>query len=315
MCSGVRGASILPYIVKHGQIYLILGRERYVHDFTDSCKWSGFGGSVQLHETDVQTAVREFDEETIGLATKKDSLLESLEARQYTLKLIKFATAARRPCYITYVKQLSSDITWVHTFNMCNGLLERMQLLSATKAELFKTLSNAATASSANSAATAIIDALPLPGRCFRGRHVTHVIKVCFDAHSLRVRYRSIDKSLVHDECVALDTLPRTIVCIYLAWVATCRKICHITRYLHKRVPYLHNQRNRHRSIGQEFCDCVTNMSTLNSNVEKDAIMLWSLDALESCLAHSPHVFRKTFIPTLRAILQEFRDVIFSANM
>ena len=51
-------AGIIPYTLFENQIYFLLGRER------SNDKWSGFVGSSEPNESIIQTALREFNEET-----------------------------------------------------------------------------------------------------------------------------------------------------------------------------------------------------------------------------------------------------------
>jgi hypothetical protein len=54
-------AGIVPYIIIDGHIYFLLGLE------LSNNKWSGFIGKSQDDETVIQTALREFNEETVNL--------------------------------------------------------------------------------------------------------------------------------------------------------------------------------------------------------------------------------------------------------
>ena len=54
-------AGIVPYFMKHGECYILIGKDRI------SKKWSGFSGSQEPTDKDYHaTALREFYEETSG---------------------------------------------------------------------------------------------------------------------------------------------------------------------------------------------------------------------------------------------------------
>ena len=62
-----RYGGVLPYAWSHGQILLLLGREKYVKNWSGSRRWSPFGGGVDPGETPTRAALREGYEETMGM--------------------------------------------------------------------------------------------------------------------------------------------------------------------------------------------------------------------------------------------------------
>lgn len=65
------GAGVIPVaLAPDGEYHLLLGRERYQPSFRGSCRWSGFEGSRKEGETAVQTATREFAEESLGVVAE-----------------------------------------------------------------------------------------------------------------------------------------------------------------------------------------------------------------------------------------------------
>lgn len=67
-------AGILPIIKMNDTIYFLLGREKHGLDFDKSGKFSDFGGHKDLNETPEETAIREFDEESMGVLYDKNKL-------------------------------------------------------------------------------------------------------------------------------------------------------------------------------------------------------------------------------------------------
>ena len=61
------GGGILPIAKKDNKFYVLLGRESVDVKWSDSGKWSDFGGSKENNETEYETAIREGAEETCGL--------------------------------------------------------------------------------------------------------------------------------------------------------------------------------------------------------------------------------------------------------
>ena len=65
-------AGILPYTFHNNNIYFLLGKEHYGRD---KGKYSDFGGKFENNETPLQTAKREFKEESINVIPLKKNLL------------------------------------------------------------------------------------------------------------------------------------------------------------------------------------------------------------------------------------------------
>jgi predicted NUDIX family NTP pyrophosphohydrolase len=69
------GAGVLPYAIdEHGEIHVLLGRERFVSSWKGSCTWSGFEGSKKDNETIANTAIREFVEESLGVVLNEQEI-------------------------------------------------------------------------------------------------------------------------------------------------------------------------------------------------------------------------------------------------
>lgn len=83
--NNIKAAGILPYAIWSGDIYFLLGEERYQKNFVDSLKWSDFGGGRKAHEINIlETASREFYEETMGCIFKSEQqILDLLQNEKY----------------------------------------------------------------------------------------------------------------------------------------------------------------------------------------------------------------------------------------
>lgn len=79
----IKGAGVLPYSIWKGVIYFLLGEERFQKNFVDSLKWSDFGGGCKSGETTIETAGREFSEETLGCIFTKQQIIEKIEKKQF----------------------------------------------------------------------------------------------------------------------------------------------------------------------------------------------------------------------------------------
>lgn len=112
----ILGASILCYAIDPtwGNIYWLLGRERFVKGWKGSEKWSDFGGSTKPGEKPSQTAAREFHEETLAMVPffedeptprqSYDHIARALDRGEYTYRIETPIGASGS--YVTYVCQI-----------------------------------------------------------------------------------------------------------------------------------------------------------------------------------------------------------------
>jgi hypothetical protein len=118
------GASVLPYSIdtSHNNVYFLLGAERKIKSWIDSCKWSDFGGAPKKNESDAETAGREFHEETCAAVKWSDNeggrtqnfvrqsslpIIKDLKKGNFSFKLVTLIDNDRY--YTTYLKQIPFD--------------------------------------------------------------------------------------------------------------------------------------------------------------------------------------------------------------
>lgn len=89
-CAGILCYAVEP---KTQNIYFLLGKETY------DGVWSDFAGGPKAGETKMETAVREFDEESMSMVIPREELEADLADKRYTFLL----DADGR---VTYVKQI-----------------------------------------------------------------------------------------------------------------------------------------------------------------------------------------------------------------
>ena len=90
-------AGILPYTIRNGKIYYLLGR-----DWRDE-GWSDFGGKVEDKDSNniINTAIREFYEETMGCVLSENELIKKMESNN--IKYIKSTTLNGSPYYMYFI--------------------------------------------------------------------------------------------------------------------------------------------------------------------------------------------------------------------
>jgi len=111
------GAGIIYYKKKNGKYYYLLGKENKYEDYSDSCKYSDFGGSKQGKENNIICATRESYEETMGIFGNKKEYEEMIKESKYRIKGSKHTSYL---CYIDYNKDLPKIFKNIYNhFNKC----------------------------------------------------------------------------------------------------------------------------------------------------------------------------------------------------
>jgi hypothetical protein len=127
------GAGILPYAVDADKnIYVLLGRERFMPSWKGSCKWSGFEGSRKPNETIACTAIREFVEESLSVpldeANIKKIICEKKYVMRIVLQIINHDSNVRYHC--TYVVRIPWDDTIPTKFHKTRKRIEYIEGLT-----------------------------------------------------------------------------------------------------------------------------------------------------------------------------------------
>jgi len=126
-----RGAGLLPFAKYSGFIYLFLGRENMESGHSAAGKWSDFGGGKENDETELETALREGEEELNGLFGNREILSTLVEKTNIVIKTKTFYTYLMEVKYdiykvdelkikYEYALQNSPDMEFAH-----NGLYEK----------------------------------------------------------------------------------------------------------------------------------------------------------------------------------------------
>lgn len=129
-----KGASIVPFFQRNGEVYLVLGRERNDRAWSSN-RWSGFGGSAYSHETPQRTAAREFLEESMHMPCfdgEVDDLEAALNRDDYALKVVSHAPTCY---YVTYVKEFPA-VRWEECLRHLQALRRRAADIETCKQTL-----------------------------------------------------------------------------------------------------------------------------------------------------------------------------------
>tara|TARA_A100001015_G_scaffold222019_1_gene249983 strand:+ start:124 stop:1014 length:891 start_codon:yes stop_codon:yes gene_type:complete len=131
------GSGIIPISIDDtGNIRILLAKERYSPNWKGSNRWSGFEGGKKNLETCIETALREFNEESLGVVQTFRDMKDSLVNYEYNYRFVvnihqdkllnKFHTTyivqvPWQPNCINDFKQVKDRLLNIHT---CNKLLQ-----------------------------------------------------------------------------------------------------------------------------------------------------------------------------------------------
>tara|TARA_A100001015_G_scaffold224608_1_gene253287 strand:+ start:2823 stop:3713 length:891 start_codon:yes stop_codon:yes gene_type:complete len=83
------GSGIIPISIDDtGNIYILLAKERYNPNWKGSNRWSGFEGGKKNLETCVETAIREFNEESLGVVKTYREIKDVLVNYEYNYRFV-----------------------------------------------------------------------------------------------------------------------------------------------------------------------------------------------------------------------------------
>lgn len=134
------GAGILPFrVTPDGSIAFLLGREAHVAGWAGSGKLSAFEGGVNAGEDDVDNAVREFIEESLGVVCDAPGELDD-ELRQGNFSVRVCVQDVRRAEeHTTYVRRFEWTPDVVDTFAARREALLKLRDIGRRLCELERT--------------------------------------------------------------------------------------------------------------------------------------------------------------------------------
>lgn len=133
------GAGVIPFSRRpDGRICLLLAREQSVHNWRGAGKWSGFEGGRKNGECVLETAVREWSEESLGIM---DHVGRTVEGNDHVCRLtLNIITCPPRPLsqeryHVTFLVYVPFDSECCETFARRRDALLHVQQLTATLRE------------------------------------------------------------------------------------------------------------------------------------------------------------------------------------
>lgn len=296
------GAGIIPVAIHpDGNIYLLLGKERYVTHWRGSLKWSGFEGGRKLNENIERTAAREFIEESIGvvplcgcdhlksLENVENILLQKKYLFKITLCILHGNERSEKRYHVTFFVEVPYNTECTKIFQNTRKKISDFQQQFVNN-EKFR-------------------DCLPrrypflFSNYIYNENKIRTICKVNKIDGYLIVEYQNHDNTL-HILKEKVDDINLCDIEMYLKYFQNIKKI-------RKDIEETDDIPSKAINID---CNDYYNVSINEDFIEKQTIQWWCIDELEEVIKNGGYTnnefFRAYFIPVLQRGVQELRSHI-----
>lgn len=260
-----------------GEPHFFFGRERYVPGWRASNKLSSFGGGAQLGEDAVQTAAREFREESLD-SFQVHGIEAALRENAFALRVLAYSHRASPAYHATYFVECPPGHDAMTRFSVLQSWIARARRARAMWYRTRQWISryNVETLAS-----------LPLPS------YVDATCDVRFAARRMYVTLHYI-KCGAREHEFELSDVSADACRVFVKWAEAGRVIAMCHHVLQRACPGI--------LIGAELNDVF---------LEVDAIQCWSYSELKSLdeFKQLHAYFRREFLPIAHAILREFAPI------
>ena len=126
------GAGVIPYALDtHGQLMVLLGRERFMSNWKGSCRWSGFEGARKFSERISDVAIREFAEESMDTVLDRSAIADCIDNKKHKLRIVlKIENSKCNEQYhCTYAIEIKWDTHLPDTFHILRSRIQYIDCL------------------------------------------------------------------------------------------------------------------------------------------------------------------------------------------
>ena len=290
------GAGILPIAMDIlGEWHMLLGKERYIHHWRGSLKWSGFEGGRKYGENVESTAAREFIEESMGVVPLGDEgqyhtqaqIAQMLQDGKFCCKFVLCIQSNTEPnevqrYHVTYLVQLPYNANYPKEFENCRAKLLTLQQNMQTLTKFKDAFKNNNLAFEGGDADKDIV--------------IRYITNVCAKDSTVVLTC----KTSIRKTEIVLPRNEKTM--LYHEWFT--KKECILSEI---------------KSIGDEIVDkCISIKKDEDTSIEikfnedyieKLLIKWWSIDTLQTVLSNGgcldKEQFRAYFLPVLKRCIME----------
>lgn len=310
------GSGIVPFTRVNDEILFIFGKERFVENWQGSHKWSGFEGSCHEFENSIDTACREFDEETL-MALPFDMLYNDLVNNRYNLKITTSSRTNKQ--HITYVKFIPASDSLVRCVRTFEKIRQKISYVYQKRERVLETEALIREFNSMQSSQSILM----MPGVTFRMLDatfvVTQVIDVRFYKYLMfsRIMCARTDRAaastlgglssssgipILKEVSYDTRTIPNEVTLAYTQWsesrmqlTTVCRDLMTLSKNVFSDLRFTEDNM------------FVSHVAFNDSYMEKEMILFWSLEELVRVVSTGDlSMFRTNFHAILHAIVHEF---------
>lgn len=272
------GAGVIPICVdEFGKCKFLLAKERYNPTWKGSNRWSGFEGGRKTSEHILDTAIREFNEESLGAIICKQKLREILIKNEFVIKLVVNIQQEKgsEKYHVTYLFQVPFDESYIKKFNITRSKLSDIQCCGKTLSKLESS-----------------IKVYEIHKHSEIG-YILGIKSVEESGKNMFVTYLIYNKQKKYEKTVVMPLDEKTVL-----WQYT--RNC--TTFILKNF--------KHESITKKVdeYDIVYNVQVQDDYMEKEKMMWWDIDHLKRVLKtggnYENESFKSYFMPVLKCVTE-----------
>lgn len=337
-----KGAGILPVCRDpiNGEIYFLLGKERHIPHWKGSLRFSAFEGTRKKSETVIEAAVREFDEESMGVLSFLSSgsytshdLTKRLGEEKYVMRLCMQINKTIPPCFhILYVVEYPFiDYVEMEFYRIRNAINKAISMYSElTRIRLdvgncfpflergtpYEGVGRVLSISDARIEDNIMTLTVAVENEMNESTENLNCNKYNKDEKSVVETIHSGTDSIEKDESKDIYThesiLPRRfeikeIVAETEKW-EMARSYCYAIRIRRALTVHLLSLHHPCITYCKDELGIVDTMFTNQDYLEKDELKCWSYSSLKNSLCsksnHSGNCFRTYFLPVIQTVIE-----------
>jgi len=270
------GSGILPISVdENGVVYLLLAKEKFNPLWKEGHKWSGFEGGRKSSESITQTAIREYNEESLGVIKLQKNIAEIIKKKEYSMKLVVNIQQDKicSKFHITYLIAVPWQTNCINDFDNLRNMLLSVQNLGSC---LEKLKSDKIYAINENSSIGFVVSVKNVETICDK-TCVTYIVK----KDNIYVK-----KKIVHE---------------YIQNATMWHKVRSFLTFLMSKIS--------HNSIivSYDYSSIVYRVNIIEDYLEKEKMKWWDLETLKKILknggSYEQETMKSLFMPVLQCVI------------
>lgn len=273
------GAGIIPISVdKNNNIYILLAKESFNPLWKQSCKWSGFEGGRKTNETIIETAIREYKEESLDIIKFPSSIEDIIKNKEYNIRLV--INIQQEKLCIKYHSTYVIEVPWQPD---CILLFEkvRYKLITIKKyAEILNNISEMVFKYKINT------------------REDIGIIKSITNIEIKTKNMITLHMLVENDNIIKRCKIDTKLVEPLLLW-----------QYIRQSITFMIGDfKHKSLNIKKDYDNIIYNIEVNEDYLEKEKMKWWDIETLKKVLKnggyHDSEYFKSYFMPVLQGLLE-----------